>query len=298
LAVCSKQLKAFLLTALLIGTILPAQAQDKPPFETAQGISRAVQKYTGISLLTNVVLSSTASVLLSARLRTLVKAKIKTYSFTDLLDGEFKSIDIKLNGGRFEGVPLGKIHGHTTNPFKVRYFKSGGKQAGLECPVMINIDGALSERAISRALNSRKVASGLRFMKLDLPGLGEQTLQVLHPEVEVIGDQLKVNAWLITEGASKETGIPLEVIATPVLEKERYIMLREMKVKSTAIENPEAFADFVSKLLNPLIDFGRMDRKTHAVRLQKLQVKNGRVTFAARLLLAPPPSQASAASPR
>jgi hypothetical protein len=96
---------------------------------------------------------------------------------------------------------------------------------------------------------------------------------------------------LITAGAPQETGIPLEVIASPKLEQERFVMLKDMQVNSTALVESEHFSDFAADLLNPLVDFGRMDRLTHAIRFQKLDIENQRVKFAGRLLLAPKPAK-------
>ena len=271
-------------------TIEKAAAKEnkpKPPFRTARGISHALQKYSGINWLTNTVASGVTSAALSVKTGSLVKAKVRTYNFTDLLDGEFESVDVKVNGGKFDGMPLGKLHVSTTNPFKMRYFQRKGHNSGLRTPLMVTLEGDVAEKDISKALNSKEVTSQLRFLKLDLPGLGEQHLQVLNPKVELVGDKIKVNSWLVTAGAPHDTGIPLEVVASPRLKDDRLIMLDDLQVKSSEIIEPEKFSQFAADLLNPLVDFGRMDRFTHAIRFQKIDIENERVTFAGRLLLAP-----------
>jgi hypothetical protein len=62
-----------------------------------------------------------------------------------------------------------------------------------------------------------------------------------------------------------------------------------MKVDSPDIVEPEKFADFTAKLLNPVVDFARMDRRDHAFRLDSLRVsgKAGDVEGDGRLLLVP-----------
>src|SRR5206468_926538 len=132
--------------------------------------------------------------------------------------------------------------------------------------------------------------NGLRFLKLDLPGLGQQHLQVLQPKVDLSGNRVILDSFLVTAGALRETGIPLHVEATPKLEGERFVLLKDMQIQSKEIEDPEHFCAFTDELLNPLIDFSRMDRFTHAFRMSKLNVENERVNYAGNLLLAPKPS--------
>lgn len=282
--------KQLAITALVAAQICcigaPAWAADAelpPPYKTAGKVSHAIQKYSGLNFLTNAIASGVATTALSVYLRGRTSVKIRSYNFTDLLQGEIRDIDVRIGSGKIHGVPIGALRAHTTTPFKFNH------KARLVTPVMVAVDGKISEQLVSKALRSKTVTENLRFLKLDLPGLGEQHLQVLDPKVDVIGDQVKVNAHLITAGADKSTGIDLVVTAHPVVEKERFIILKDIKVASDDIENPEEFAAFAEELLNPLIDFGRMDRHTHAFRLKDLQVKDERVQFTGNLLLAPKP---------
>jgi hypothetical protein len=262
-------------------------ADTAPPFKTSHGVSRLLQKYSGITWLTNSAMSGIASTALSVKTRGLVRAKVRTFGLTDLFDGEFKSVEIKASGGKIQGVPFGNVRIATNTPFKLRYFQRKGHNSGLRTPVLFNIEGDLAESDVSHALKSRTISNGLRFLKLDLPGLGEQRLQVLEPKVELSGDKVILDSFLITAGAPKETGIPLHVEASPRLEGDRFVVLKDMQIESKEIADPQSFASFTDELLNPLIDFGRMDRFTHAFRMSKLNVGNARVNYAGKLLLAP-----------
>jgi hypothetical protein len=156
---------------------------------------------------------------------------------------------------------------------------------------LVAVDGDVDGKELSNALRSKKVAAGLRFLKLDLPGLGEQRLQVLDPKVDIEGGKVHINSWLVTAGAPKSSGVPLDLLATPQLEGERYVVLHDLKVNSDALVEPEQFSTFAQELFNPLVDFGRLDRFTHAIRFSKLEVADERVNFTGRLLLAPKPSK-------
>jgi hypothetical protein len=156
----------------------------------------------------------------------------------------------------------------------------------------------VSERLVAKALRSKLVSENLAFLRINLPGLGEQHLQVIDPKVDVKGDLIQVTTRMITAGASEDTAINLVIRARPVLEKERFIILKDIQVESPDIENPQEFAVFAQELLNPLIDFGRMDRATHAFRMTELEVKDQRVRFNGRLLLAPKAAPPAASATR
>lgn len=257
------------------------------PYPVAKGFSHLVQKYSGATMLTNGAASAVASTALSLKTHGFVLAKVKSYSVTDMLAGKYKSVDIQTHGGRYAGIPIGSLHLSNDGPFRVRYFKHKNDKAGLVTPVMVAMDGAIDEKDFSRALKSPKIVNGLRFLKLDLPGLGEQRLQILKPQVDLEGDKVHVRSYLITAGGEPGTGFKLDILATPSLEQERFIMLKDMKVVSNDIPAPELFGPFLQELFNPLIDFGRMDRKTRAFRLQNFKIADRQVTFKGRLLLAP-----------
>jgi hypothetical protein len=78
----------------------------------------------------------------------------------------------------------------------------------------------------------------------------------------------------------------LTISAVPVLEGSK-IFLRQMKVSSPDIIDPEHFAKFVEDLFNPIIDFGRFDRADHAFRLTTFVVERDKVTGSGNLLLVP-----------
>lgn len=120
-----------------------------------------------------------------------------------------------------------------------------------------------------------------------LPGLGEQQLEVMQPSVQIVDDQIRLEATLVTKGASIETGVPIKISARPNLVGDSKIMLEDLQVEGPDIIEPDKFAQFAQDLLNPLIDFARMDRRDHAFRLADLKVGGGGVTGDGKLLLVP-----------
>ncbi len=266
-----------------------AKSEVPPPFKIAGKTSQALQKYSGLTFLTEKSLSITGSLLARIVLGGHPSFKIKAYSLTDCVSGKFKSVKLSLKDCAYKKVPLADLELETSTPLQFRLFKNRRGAAGVTAPVMVAVKGEVDEKDVSRALQSPKIASELNFLRLQLPGLGDQHLQVLDPKVTIENGKVKIHTWLITAGAPKNTGVCLDISAMPGLEKERYIMLDDVKVASDDINDPEEFSKFSQDLLNPLLDLGKFDRHTHAFRLNELKLSEQSLQFTGKLLLAPKP---------
>ena len=64
-------------------------------------------------------------------------------------------------------------------------------------------------------------------------------------------------------------------------------MVDNLVVDCPYIVEPEKFASFVEELINPIVDFGRYDRTTHAFRLSKFAVEEKSVSGQGELILVP-----------
>ena len=263
--------------------------EPPPTFKISGTGSRAFQKYTGLTWLTERSINLTGTLAAKLVLHGHPHLNVQAYSLTDSLKGKFKKVSVDLKDCSYKNIPLGEVHATTLMPVQFRLFKSKKGKPGVAAPVMVAVNGQVKEDDVSRALESPTISSSLNFLRLTLPGLGDQHLQVIEPKVKLENGVVKINTWLITANAPKETGVKLDISANPVLEKERFIMLKDTKVDSADIIEPEKFSAFSEDLLNPLLDFGRYDRHTHAFRLNELNVEEKKVRFAGKLLLAPKP---------
>ena len=260
------------------------------PFPIAGKFSRRLQRYSGVNWLGAALASQAAGLVVHHKIGGHVKVRVKTYSFTDLLAGKLKSVSIEVKDPKLTGIALGQISIKSGGPIWYAYRKSkNGESRGLKTPVILAVRANLSQRQIAKALENPAVSSKLHGLKLDLPGLGEQQLEVIKPRVEILDDLLKIEGTLVTRGGSVDSGVPVTISAKPVLVGDSQIVLDQLKVESVDIVEPEKFADFTSKLLNPVVDFARLDRRDHAFRLDSLKVsgRDGDVVGDGRLLLVP-----------
>jgi|688.fasta_scaffold131183_3 hypothetical protein len=268
-------------------------ATTQPSFPIGSKFSRTVQKVTGITFLSDVIAGQAAKHVLQKKLGGKVKVKVKTFGLTDLVAGKVKSVSVSSDGGSYKNVPLGEVEMASATPIWYQYKRKEGQTRGLKTPILLNLKGNLSSQDVVVALGSERIAQSMRGLKLDLPGLGDQQLQVVRPKVEIGDNELTVDALLVTLGGSEDTGVPIKIAGKPVLEGDK-IFLRSMKVESPDIVEPEKFSAFAEELLNPIVDFSRMDRKDHAFRLKELAVKKDIVQGGGQLLIAPK-AQASVA---
>lgn len=241
---------------------------------------RVVQTATGMNFLASFVASKVTGVVLSKKTGGRVKAKVGTYSMTDLAAGKVKSIKIVVTHPKLNGVELGEFQIKTQKPLWV------GKRS-LKQPNEMLVYFKFTQDQIQKILQDERATSMLKGLKIDLPGLGAQEISVIDPNVVIGQDSLDINVFLVTKGAERDTGVQLAIFGHPKLIEERKIVIDELKIESPTIDEPLIFADFVSKLVNPIIDFARFDRTDHAFRLSVLTVNPGKIEGMGRLLLVP-----------
>lgn len=284
-------------TLLTSQAALSEEAKEvPPPFHIAGKTSRSIQKYTGLTWLAQSGIGLSSTLAAKCALGGHPKVKVKAYSLSDCLLGKFKSVSVDLKDCKYKKLPLANVQMSTSTPLQFRLFKTKKGEAGVAAPVMVAVSGNVDEKEVSQALESPEISSQLNFLRLNLPGLGDQHLQVLEPKVKLENGKVKIKTWLITADAAKETGVLLDISATPSVEGQRFIMLKDTEVVSKDINDPEQFSKFSQNLLNPLLDFGKFDRKTHAFRLSKLDISEQKLQFAGNLLLVPKPVPTAEAS--
>lgn len=278
------------------GANVAKNAEDaKLPFKIGSSASRAIQKVTGVTMLTQFVVGQVAGMVIHRKLGGKVKVKFRTWSLTDCLAGKIKSVDIRIKQCSYKGTKIGDVQVASATPIWVRYFKKAGNNAGLRTPILLSLTGKVTQEDVAKALKTEKVASSLRGLKLDLPGLGEQQLEVLNPVVSMSEDKVKINGTLVTARASEDTGVPLTISGKLSLKGDDRIVLENMVVDSAEILEPQKFAAFIEQLLNPLVNLQRFDRRNLAVRLNTLQLEDGFVQARGKVLVAP--RQAPPATP-
>lgn len=259
----------------------------QPPFHIGSSLSRAMQKWTGVNFCTTFLVNRITTFTVRRKVGGHVQAKVGIYSLTDLLAGKLRFVRIALNGSSYKGIPLGKLSISSIHPIRLSFRNSNKHKFGLTEPLLLGVEGSLTEKQLASALENPDVASKLRMIKLDLPGLGDQQLQLIEPKVKFEDGLVKVTTLLVTKGAKQEAGVNLSVTGRPHLEDESRIILDDMQVDSPDIVAPDAFSSFSETLLNPLVDFRKMDRVDHAFRLKRFQLSRGQLDFAGNLLLAP-----------
>jgi hypothetical protein len=266
-------------------------APQAVPFKIGSKFSRTLQTVTGINFVTELVASQVAKSQIEKKTGGKAKVKVKTFSLTDLAAGKVKSVDVQLLDPKVKGSPLqaGDLRLTSDSPFWYEYRKGKDRKIGMQTPVVMTVKAEMSEAQIEKALNTPEISRTLKGLKLDLPGLGEQSLQVLKPKVDLKDDSITLDAVLVVEGAPIETGVPVKISAKPRLVEDRRIFLDDLKVDADGLVEPDKFSAFAQTLLNPLIDFSKLDRRDHAFRLNTLKIEGDEMVGSGKLLLAPKP---------
>lgn len=241
---------------------------------------RAVQTATGLNFVASFVAGKVAGAVLSKKTGGKVKARVSTYSLTDLAAGKVKSLKLVFTHPKLNGVELGEFQIKTQKP--IWFGKRSLKRANE-----LLVHFKFTQEQLQKVLGDPRATAMLKGLKIDLPGLGAQEIEVIDPSVVINQDSVDIKVFLLTKGASRDTGVQLAILGQPKLIEERKIVIDSLKIESPTIDEPAIFADFVAKLVNPVIDFARFDRTDHAFRLSVLTVNPGKIEGLGRLLLVP-----------
>lgn len=261
--------------------------QNKAPFKTSGKLSYNLQKFTGLTFASNFLASQISSLALSSYLHGRVRCKVKSYALTDMLAGKFKSIEVKAKSGKVQGINFGRAEITASSPLWIAYLEHHGQKPGLRNPVLLSWKASLSEEEANKALSQAKSHPQLAQIPIQVPGLGNQTLEMLNPKITLAQDKVIIDTTLVTAGSTSDTGVKLTISALPVLEGDSIIKLQNTSIQSDDIVNPEQFAKFTEDLLNPLVNLARLDRAGHAIRMDQLDLKDSSLYTKGRLILAP-----------
>jgi hypothetical protein len=264
-----------------------AHGKAQLPFKIGNAVSRTAQKLTGITFVSEFVASQAAKAAIHKQVDGKVRVAVKTWSLTDLLAGKVKSVKVTIKNCTYKGTPVGDLNLSSQTPIWLRYLKAKEKRAGLRNPILLSFTSDVEQKNVARALEGKQLERQLRGLKLDLPGLGEQQLEVLNPKVNMTEEQIAINGTLVTSGASPDTGVPITIAGRVELLGNDRIILKNMVVDSPEIMEPQKFAEFVEQLLNPLVNLQRFDKANMALRLNSLKMSQGRLNAAGNLILAP-----------
>lgn len=241
---------------------------------------RALQTATGLNLFASLMASRVTGAVLSKKTGGKVKARVSTYSLTDLAAGKVKSLKLVFTHPKLNGVELGEFQIKTQKP--IWFGKRSLKRANE-----LLVHFKFTQEQLQKVLGDPRATAMLKGLKIDLPGLGAQEIEVIDPAVVINQDSVDIKVFLVTKGASRDTGVQLAIFGQPKLIEERKIVIDSLRIESPTIDEPAIFADFVAKLVNPVIDFARFDRTDHAFRLSVLTVSPGKIEGLGRLLLVP-----------
>ena len=225
--------------ALLVSLVLPVSsvmAGDKPPFDTAGGFSRFVQKASGFTWLTKTVANKAAKrEIAKYSYHDRLEIKIRPYSGTDLIKGKVKQVNIKAKNLRIEeffNIRDVVVNSNSETPPWVD-LKSGQVKTDVDGDFMIR----LTDDDLNAAFNSPQFKDLTKDIKIKIGTVGEQHLFVDHVVADFVGTRLNVKAdvgFISPEGKVLSTA-PLEVETDLVADANRNLLaFKNVKVKTIA----------------------------------------------------------------
>jgi LmeA-like phospholipid-binding len=238
-----------------------AQPVADPPFKVSNGFSRGLQSVTGINLVARKVAEGALARALKPQFQRKPKVRLKLYSAGDLAAGKLQGITV--SGHHLVlGVPFSQLTLASNSPI---WLQLKGKPH-LRIPVNAQFTGQITEPDLNRSLQQQPAQ-----VKLKLPGLGEQTLLAVKPEVHFKPDTIQMKTLLTVPGASLDTALPIafEGQLRPNAERNRLVW-HNLKVESVALQSPQLVAQFVEEQFGKVLSFGSQQVSGHPLKVSMM----------------------------
>ncbi len=240
-------------TVLAELTQFDVDEEKYPPVEIGHPVSRVLQKYTGVTLLSGWISSRVIERAVSEKLEGNLKVSLTPFSLTDLLAGKARKLRVRGKNLLYDGfLPIHRIQLETDEQHPI-YLRKGQKPALIR-PIGVQMELQVTESDMNRFFRSERGKGYLTRIKVPLPPFQTpQYLDCLEPEVRLFGDRLHVKSNVNVHGAPLENAIPVEVSAR-ILPDGSVLRLSDVSVNIVGISKTGPIETFLEEYFDVLFE--------------------------------------------
>jgi hypothetical protein len=240
--------------------------QTKPKLSSQW--SRMVQTMTGFSPFFSWFVTHLTEQQLKKKIQGSFKLHITPYSGLDLLKGNIAQMSLRGKNLLINQLlPVQSLWVETdkTTPIFITF----KKPPHLLQPIQAQFKTVLTEENINQGLQTPKGKEKLKHLKVKLPPIGDQTFDVIDPQVHLLEGAFHFTGTLNVSGAPLENAVPLEAQGqlSPSESKEA-LELKNLHLTSTAVSNLKPMAQFIQQYFGKIVKFSRLKLKGHQVKIQ------------------------------
>lgn len=249
---------------MLWGWTTQAGADDYPQVNIGHPISRALQKYTGITRLSGWIGSEIAETLLEKELGGQVDVSLKPFSATDLLAGKARRLRIRGENLLIDKTLPIRAFSVETLADSPLFIKKGRKPILLR-PVAFQASAVLNEDNLKAFLESKQGRQYLTRIKVPLPPYKKpQYLDALDPAVAIEDGKLCLSASVNIHGTPKENGLPVQ-ITTDIKPDGNTLKLEHVDIHIPGIQQTTGIERFLERFLTELFDPSKIRIERHKI---------------------------------
>lgn len=276
--------------ALSMGNLVNAfGAETYPEVEISHPVSRAVQKYTGITLLSDwiggiIARKALTNDLIDGRLN----VRIRNFSATDLIGGRIKTLQLRgrdLVIGDILPVSHLTLKTDADSPIYVHH----DDEPVLIRPVAMTLRMELDEADLNRFLAGDQARQKLTGIEVPLPPFRQpEKLDVLSSTVRFQDERITVASLVNIHGAPEENALPVEVSARIVPDGDE-IQLDDVELAVEGIPRTHAVERFIEKNFDELLDLDRIRVQHHKLKFdfKTTEIADGKLVIEADVVVKP-----------
>ncbi len=255
--------------ALIFALLVSAQAEENPaspkqadPKQTSSKqeeinlshpLSRGFQRITGLNALSAWIASRFVTQQIKTQFEGEIETTVVPYSAGDLLSGKLHQLRIEGKNLVFRKyLPIHALK-VTTRENTPIYVSRESKTPQLLKPVDVDIEVQITESDLNHFYQEKYNDGQYRQFKLNIPPLGEQTLDFISPEIKLVENRIEVRGKLNMAKAPLENAVPLS--AQSELRFDEASQAITLKNLNLTLEGLEDISDLTHRIEN---HFGRV----------------------------------------
>jgi hypothetical protein len=245
-------------------------------------LSRGFQHITGLNALSAWIASRFVTQQIKSQFEGDIQTTVVPYSAGDLLSGKLHQLKIEGKNLVFRKyLPIQSLKVITRENTPI-YVSRDSKTPQLLKPVDVDIEVQITESDLNHFYQEQFHQGQYKQFKLNIPPLGEQTLDFISPEIKLVDNRIEVKGKLNMANSPLENAVPL--FAQSELrfdEKNQAIALKNLNLNIEGLEDITDLTRRIEDHFGRVLKLSKIKLRGHQIKLslQDPQFSKGSITL-------------------
>ena len=288
------------LTLGLVNLIWPIAVEGQPlsnstpsptvsPMQVSNPFSQNLQRVLGMNRLATHIAEKQLAHQIHKKVTGEVDVTVHSYSGLDLAQGKAKGLRIQAHHVLYDQAFYVSELTLSTHPSSPIWLDTHtGKLKRL---VQADLQLIITQADLNQSMTTPKLQDKLQHLNLTLPGMGKQTVALLHPQIQLTPGQLHFQSQFGIAGQDAQQFLPLSIDTglrpSPDGEEIQWLGLTIQPIPG--IPGVEEYQPILTELLSWLVRPSKLLPLKHGhLQIQTVQLETGKITLTAQVTLLPP----------